>query len=52
MTNKTNKLNHNLNTLNISKVPLSHKNFITIKADSGPTKHYFCPQDTDCITDI
>ena len=49
---KLNKINHTLNNYNISKVPPTQNNSITIKADSGAAKHYFREEDIDCLSDI
>ena len=38
---------------NSSTVPLQHnKSFITVKADSGASKHYFRQSDIACLTEI
>ena len=50
---KYNKIKKNLNLAHSSSVVLSTKpSFVTVKADSGATKHYFRPQDATCLQNI
>ena len=46
-----NKINKNLNLIKYSKFPPKN-NYITAKADSGATKHYFRTQDMACLQNI
>ena len=47
-----NKITNILNLLNTSIVPSFKKSYVTAKADSGATKHYFRPQDKICMDNI
>ena len=49
--NNLNKINNNINSFNISAVPLK-LSFVVAKADNSTTKHYFRTQDTRCLKHI